>query len=67
MVGRTNPFKFVFQDETSTRLGLKREYAYAPVGQRIHSEYLRNYGLNRALLSAISLDGVLPSFLLDGA
>lgn len=32
----------------------------------MHVEFLRNFGLNRTLLSAVSLDGVLPSFLLDG-
>lgn len=56
----------MFQDETSTRLGMRREYGYAPFGQRVHSDFLRNFGLNRTLMCAISLDGVLPSFLVDG-
>lgn len=66
-VRRFDPDKLVFLDETSIRLGMQREYGYAPVGERVHREYLRNYGLNRTLLSAVSLDGVLPSLLLNGS
>lgn len=65
-VRRINPFKLVFLDETSTRLGMRREYGYAPRGERVHSEYLRNFGPNRTLLAAVGLDGVLPSLLIDG-
>lgn len=53
-------------DETSTRVGMRREHAYAPRGQRVHVEFLRNFGPNRTLLCAVSLDGVLPAFLIDG-
>ena len=56
----------MFIDETSTRLGLQRQYAYGPVGARVHTDFLRNYGPNRTLISAMSLDGVLPGFLLEG-
>ena len=45
---------------------MRREHAYAPKGQRAHAGFLRNFGLNRTLLAAMSLDGVLPSFLVDG-
>lgn len=62
-----DPLKLVFLDETSTQFGLRRSYAYAPIGQRVHGEYLRNYGDNHSLLSAMSLDGILPSFLVDGS
>ena len=63
---RLDPRKLVFLDETSTRLGMRREHAYAPKGQRAYAGFLRNFGLNRTLLAAMSLDGVLPSFLVDG-
>jgi transposase len=63
---RLDPRKLVFLDETSTRVGMRREHAYAPIGQRAHAGFLRNFGLNRTLLVAISLEGVLPSFLVDG-
>jgi len=57
----------VFLDETSAQLGLRREYGLAPVGQRLHGEFLRNHGVNRSLLSAMGFDGMLPSFLVDGS
>ena len=37
------------------------------MGERAHGEYLRNHGQNRTLISAISLDGVLPSLLVNGS
>ncbi len=63
---RVDPRKLVFLDETSTRIGMRREHAYAPVGERAHAGFLRNFGLNRTLLAALSLDGGLPCFLVDG-
>ena len=66
IVRSLNPYRLVFVDETSTQLGLQRTYAYGPVGARVHTDFLRNFGPNRTLISALSLDGVLPSFLLEG-
>lgn len=54
-------------DKSSTQLGLRREYGLAPVGQRLHGEFLRNHGVNRSFLSAMSLEGMLPSLLLEGS
>lgn len=63
---RIGPRKLVLLDETSTRLGVRREHAYAPKDQGSHAGFLRNFGLNRMLLAAMSLDAVLPSFWLNG-
>lgn len=57
----------VWLDESSAQLGLRREYGVAPIGQRLYGEFLRNHGVNRSLLSAMSLDGMLPSLLIDGS
>ncbi len=57
----------VFLDETSAQLGLRREQGLAPVGQRLHGDFLRNHGVNRSLLSAMGFDGMLPGFLVDGS
>lgn len=62
---RLDPCKLVFLDETSPRLGMRRDHAYAPVGQRAHEGLLRNLD-NRTLPAAMSLDGVLPCFLVNG-
>src|SRR5690606_8839322 len=46
------------------RLGYSRNHA--PMGERAHAGFLRNFGLNRTLLAALSLGGGLPCFLVDG-
>lgn len=62
-----DPERVVWLDESSAQLGLRREYGLAPVGQRLYGEFLRNHGANRSLLSAMSLNGMLPSLLIDGS
>ena len=56
-MGSLDPRRLVFFDETSTRLGMRREYAYALAGQCTRVGFLRNFGLNRTLLAALNHPG----------
>ena len=58
-----DPYKVVLFDETATRLGITPDWARAPKGERAHSPERRNTGENHTLLSAVSLNGVLPDLL----
>jgi transposase len=42
-------------------------YAYAPRGQRAYGKVPRNYGAMMTVIASISLSGMGPAFLLDGA
>ena len=42
-------------------------YAYAPRGQRAVGQVPRNYGAIMALIGSLSLAGMGPAFVLDGA
>jgi len=61
-----DPYKVVLFDETGTRLGMTPARARSPKGERAHSPERRNTGKNHTLLSAVSLNGVLPDLLLEG-
>jgi len=61
-----DPYKVVLFDETGTHLGMTPTRARSPRGERAHSSERRNTGKNHTLLSAVSLNGVLPDLLLEG-
>jgi len=63
---RLDPYKVVLFDETGTHLGMTPTRARSPRGERAHSSERRNTGKNHTLLSAVSLNGVLPDLLLEG-
>ncbi len=42
-------------------------YAYAPRGQRAYGKVPRNYGAIMTLIASMSLSGMGPAFVLDGA
>ena len=42
-------------------------YAYAPRGQRAYGKVPRNYGAIMTMIASLSLAGMGPAFLLDGA
>ena len=63
---QVDPYKVVLFDETGTRLGMTPARARSPKGERAHSLERRNTGKNHTLLSAVSLNGVLPDLLLEG-
>lgn len=54
-------------DETGSHLGFTPTYARSPRGERARGSAPRNRGKNRTLLTALTLDGMGPGLLLDGA
>jgi transposase len=57
----------IFVDETGSHIAMTPLYAYAPRGERAIGKVPRNYGSIMTLIASISLDGMGPAFLLDGA
>jgi len=57
----------VFVDETGSHIAMTPLYAYAPRGQRAYGKVPRNYGAMMTVIASISLSGMGPAFLLDGA
>jgi len=56
----------VFVDETGSHLGLTHTYARAPRGARARGSAPRNRGQTRTTISAVTLDGIGPSLLVEG-
>ena len=54
-------------DETGSHIAMTPLYAYAPRGERAIGKVPRNYGASMTLIASLSLDGMGPAFLLDGA
>ena len=57
----------VFVDETGSHIAMTPLYAYAPRGERAIGKVPRNYGAIMTLIASLSLDGMGPAFILDGA
>lgn len=57
----------VFVDETGSHIAMTPLYAYAPRGQRAYGKVPRNYGASMTLIASLSLSGMGPAFVLDGA
>ena len=57
----------VFVDETASHIAMTPVYAYAPRGARAGGLVPRNYGAIMRLLASLSLTGMGPAFVLDGA
>lgn len=57
----------VWVDETGSHLGFTPTYSRAPRGQRARGCAPRNRGRNRTLITALTLDGMGPGLLLEGA
>ena len=62
-----DPRRFVWVDETGSHLGFTPSYSRAPRGQRARARAPRNRGKNRTLITALTLDGMGPGLLLEGA
>jgi transposase len=54
-------------DETSTNTAMTARYAYAPRGRRANASAPRNLGPNVTLVSALTLAGSGPAFVIEGA
>src|SRR5207248_10525238 len=59
--------ELVFIDETASHIAMTPLYAYAPRGERAVGKVPRNYGAIMTLIASLSLTGMGPAFLLDGA
>src|ERR1700726_2379831 len=59
--------ELVFIDETASHIAMTPLYAYAPPGERAVGKVPRNYGAIMTLIASLSLTGMGPAFLLDGA
>jgi DDE superfamily endonuclease len=57
----------VFVDETGSHIAMTPLYAYAPRGERAVGKVPRNYGAIMTLIASMSLTGMGPAFVLDGA
>jgi len=57
----------VFVDETGSHIAMTPLYAYAPRGERAVGKVPRNYGAIMTLIASLSLNGMGPAFILDGA
>ena len=57
----------VFIDETGSHIAMTPLYAYAPRGERAVGKVPRNYGAIMTLIASLSLAGMGPAFVLDGA
>jgi transposase len=62
-----DPDRWVWVDETGSHPGLTPTYSRAPCGERARGSAPRNPGVNRTLLTALTLEGIGPGLLLDGA
>ena len=59
--------KLVVVDETGSNIGLTPLYARAPQGERAVDHIPRNRGKNTTLLASLSLEGMGPAMILEGA
>jgi transposase len=59
--------QFVFVDESGTHTSLTRLYGWAPHDQRATGAVPRNHGKNTTLVAALTPDGLLAPWLVEGA
>ncbi len=57
----------VFVDETGSPIAMTPLYAYAPRGKRAVGKIPRNYGAIMTVIASLSLSGMGPALVLDGA
>jgi transposase len=57
----------VFVDETGSHIAMTPLYAYAPRGARAVGKVPRNYGAIMTVIASMSLSGMGPALVLDGA
>jgi transposase len=59
--------ELIFVDETGSHIAMTPVYAYAPRGERAVGKVPRNYGAIMTLIASMSLTGMGPALVLDGA
>ncbi len=63
----TGADRFVFVDECGTNTSLRPLYAWSRRGERAPCSAPRNWGKNVTLISSMTLDGMGPSLVVEGA
>jgi transposase len=66
-IGRFDPTRLVFVDESGTHTAFTRLYARALRGQRAFGPAPRTRGQTQTLIAALSLVGVVADFVVEGA
>ena len=61
------PDRLLFVDECGTYTSLGPIYAYAPRGERLYLPVPRGRGKNTTVLSSMTLSGMGPSLVVEGA
>src|SRR5207248_1720657 len=61
------PARWVWVDEFGSHTGLTRTYARSPRGTRARGNAPRNRGPNRTTIASLTLDGLAPGLVLEGA
>ncbi len=61
------PERLIFVDECGTHTSLGPIYGYAPRGERLLLSVPRKWGKNTTLLSSMTLSGMGPSLVVEGA
>ncbi len=59
--------ELIFVDETGSHIAMTPLYAYAPRGARAVGKVPRNYGAIKTVIASMSLTGMGPALVLDGA
>ncbi len=59
--------ELIFVDETGSHIAMTPLYAYAPRGERAVGKVPRNYGAIMTVIASMSLCGMGPALMLDGA
>jgi DDE superfamily endonuclease len=65
-IGRFDPERLVFVDESGTHTAFTRLYARALRGERAFGNAPRSRGRIQTLIAALTLDGVLADFVIEG-
>jgi transposase len=61
------PTRWVWVDEFGSHTALTRTYARSPRGTRAQGSAPRNHGPNRTTIASLTLDGLTPGLVLEGA
>ena len=66
-VAEVDSTRWVWVDETGSHVGMTPTYSRAPRGERARGSAPRHRGAHRTLITALTLDGMGPGLLLEGA
>jgi len=64
---RTEPYRLVFIDETSTKTNMTRMYGRSPKGKRLEAEAPYGHWKTQTFIAGLRHDGITAPWVLDGA